>query len=251
MRMEQYLQCIDYTLWDGNSPLKNMLWKARRLHCLLQLLKKRFRRVKVNSIKDDRLLLKAIEKRFGRNAATKKTQRNILKQQYENFTTPSSETLDQTFDKLQKIMSQLEILGETISQEDVNQKLLRNDLEEIDLRWQMAMLTMRARRFLKKTGRRITMNGNESIGFDKSKVECYNCHKKGYFAREYRAPRNQDSRNREPTRRIMPIEETTSNALVSQCAGFGLMIGSDPSRKGPTNFALWLILNKFIVLLQL
>ncbi|GKD08158.1 ribonuclease H-like domain-containing protein, partial [Tanacetum coccineum] len=58
------------------------------------------------------------------------------------------------------------------------------DLEEMDLRWQMAMLTMRARRFLKNTGRKLTINGNESVGFDKSKVECYNCHKKGHFAKE-------------------------------------------------------------------
>ncbi|GKD48336.1 hypothetical protein Tco_1277312, partial [Tanacetum coccineum] len=59
-------------------------------------------------------------------ATTKKTQRNLLKQQYENFTTPSSEMLDQTFDRLQNLVSQLELLGETISQEDVNQKLLRS-----------------------------------------------------------------------------------------------------------------------------
>ncbi|GKC01713.1 ribonuclease H-like domain-containing protein [Tanacetum coccineum] len=54
----------------------------------------------------------------------------------------------------------------------------------MDLRWQMAMLTMRARRFLKNTGRKLTVNGNETIGFYKAKVECYNCHKKGHFARK-------------------------------------------------------------------
>ncbi|GJY07484.1 hypothetical protein Tco_0374538 [Tanacetum coccineum] len=58
------------------------------------------------------------QKRFGGNAATKKTQRNLLKQQYENFTAPSSETIDQTFNRLQKLVSQLEILSETLSQED-------------------------------------------------------------------------------------------------------------------------------------
>ncbi|GJR51873.1 hypothetical protein Tco_1402394 [Tanacetum coccineum] len=42
-----------------------------------------------------------------------------------------------------------------------------------------------------------------------------------HFARECRAPRNQDSKNKEPTRRTVPVEETTSNALVSQCDGFG------------------------------
>ncbi|GKC93679.1 ribonuclease H-like domain-containing protein [Tanacetum coccineum] len=81
-----------------------------------------------------------------------------------------------------------------------------DDLEEMDLRWQMAMLTMRARRFLKNIGKRITMNGNESISFDKSRVKCYNCHKRGQFARECRALRNQDNRNRESSRRSVPVE---------------------------------------------
>ncbi|GKD99401.1 hypothetical protein Tco_1387385, partial [Tanacetum coccineum] len=55
-----------------------------------------------------------------------KTQRNLLKQQYENFIAPSSEMLDKTFDRLQKFVSQLELLDENLSQEDVNQKSLRS-----------------------------------------------------------------------------------------------------------------------------
>ncbi|GKA79577.1 hypothetical protein Tco_0786173, partial [Tanacetum coccineum] len=82
--------------------------------------------LKFNFIKDAKKLLEAVEKRFGRNEATKKTQRNLLKQQYENFTAPSSEMLDQTFDRLQNLVSQLELLGEKISQENVNKKLLRS-----------------------------------------------------------------------------------------------------------------------------
>ncbi|GJQ89576.1 plastid delta12-fatty acid acetylenase [Tanacetum coccineum] len=100
------------------------------------------------------------------------------------------------------------------------QQLHPDDLKEMDLRWQMAMLTMRARRFLKNTRRKVTINGNETNVFDKSKVECYNCHKRGHFAKECRVPRNQDNRNKESSRRSMPVETTTFNALIS-CDGVG------------------------------
>nr|GFA44907.1 ribonuclease H-like domain-containing protein [Tanacetum cinerariifolium] len=61
-----------------------------------------------------------------------------------------------------------------------------DDLEEMNLKWQMAMLIVRARRFLQRTGRNLGANGPTSMGFDMSKVECYNCHMKGHFARECR-----------------------------------------------------------------
>ncbi|GJX49113.1 putative ribonuclease H-like domain-containing protein [Tanacetum coccineum] len=121
-----------------------------------------------------------------------------------------------------------------LAHEDLQQIHL-DDLEEIDLRWQMAMLTIRARRFLKNTGRKLTINGNEYVGFDKSKVECYNCHKKGYFAKECRAPRNQDYKNKESTRRIVPVETPTYTALVS-CDGLGGYDWSDQAEEGP-NYA--------------
>nr|GEV54986.1 hypothetical protein [Tanacetum cinerariifolium] len=91
---------------------------------------------------------------------------------------------------------------------------VENLSDAMDLRRNIAMLIIRARIFLKNTGRKLDMANKERIRFDKSKVECFNFHKGGHFTRECRAPRNQDSRNREPTRRTVPVEETTSNALV-------------------------------------
>ncbi|GJW67321.1 ribonuclease H-like domain-containing protein [Tanacetum coccineum] len=103
------------------------------------------------------------------------------------------------------------------------------------------MLTMRVKRFLKNTGRKLDMAKKERIRFDKSKVVCFNCHKRietGSLPRmECKAPKNQDNRNREPTRRTVPVEETTSNSLVSQYDGFGYD-WSDQAEEGPANFAL-------------
>ncbi|GJY77470.1 ribonuclease H-like domain-containing protein [Tanacetum coccineum] len=97
----------------------------------------------------------------------------------------------------------------------------------------MAMLTMRARRFLNKTGRKISANGSETIGFNKSKVECYNFHKRGHFERECMAPR--ENRNREPVRRNVTVETTETKALVAQ-DGLGYD-WSDQAEEGSINFA--------------
>ncbi|GJU14535.1 hypothetical protein Tco_1142501 [Tanacetum coccineum] len=139
MRIEQYFLMTDYALWEevivnGDSPQpkrtvdgvgktyppttaeeklarKNEL-KARGT--LLVALPNEHQ-LKFNSYKNAKSLMKEIEKRFGGNKESKKTQKTLLKQQYENFNGSSSEGLDQTYDRLQKLISQLEILGETIS----------------------------------------------------------------------------------------------------------------------------------------
>nr|GFC93349.1 ribonuclease H-like domain-containing protein [Tanacetum cinerariifolium] len=73
--------------------------------------------LKFNSHKDAKALMEAIEKRFGGNTEIKKVQKTILKQQFENFTGSNSESLDQIHDRLQKLVSQLEIHGVSLSQE--------------------------------------------------------------------------------------------------------------------------------------
>ncbi|GKC30410.1 hypothetical protein Tco_1037704 [Tanacetum coccineum] len=82
--------------------------------------------LKFHSYQDAKLLMEAIEKRYGGNKESKKVQRTLLKQQYEKFVALSSETMDQTFDRLQKLIIQLEIQGEVINHEDMNLKLLRS-----------------------------------------------------------------------------------------------------------------------------
>ncbi|GJU53980.1 ribonuclease H-like domain-containing protein [Tanacetum coccineum] len=168
---------------------------------------------------------------------------------YKDAKTLMQEVIEQTYERLQKLISQLEMHEiKTLSLDDLfnNLKAYESEVkgtsssttnshnvaflsssstnsttravdtaQGMDLRWNIAMLTIRVRRFLKNTRRKIDMANKERIGFDKSKVECFNFHKRGHFARECGAPRNQDSRFREPTRRTVPVEETTSNALVS------------------------------------
>nr|GFA64913.1 phytoalexin-deficient 4-2 protein [Tanacetum cinerariifolium] len=161
----------------------------------------------------------------------------------------SSESLDQIHDRLQKLISQLEILGVSLSQEDINLKFLRRlptdwrthtliwrnktDLEEqslddlFNILRSMRLNTnepisaavsvsavsakipvsalpnvdslIRARRFLQRTGRNLRANRPTSIGFDMSKVECYNCHKKGHFVRNCRSPKDTRRNDEEPT----------------------------------------------------
>nr|GEZ74860.1 hypothetical protein [Tanacetum cinerariifolium] len=58
----------------------------------------------------------------------------------------------------------------------------KDDIEEMDIKWSMALLSMRADKFWKKTGKKISIQGSDVAGFDKSKVECFNCHKMGHFS---------------------------------------------------------------------
>ncbi|GJW69023.1 ribonuclease H-like domain-containing protein [Tanacetum coccineum] len=83
-----------------------------------------------------------------------------------------------------------------LDHEDLEQ-LDEYDLEEMDLKWQVAMISMRMKKFYKKTGRKLQFDAKEPVGFDKTKVECYNCHKTGHFARECRIKGNQDNRRRD------------------------------------------------------
>ncbi|GJZ00376.1 hypothetical protein Tco_0517805 [Tanacetum coccineum] len=213
---------------------------------------------------DAKIMFAAIETRFRGNETTKKTQKTLLKQQYENFSASSTESLDSIFNRLQKIVSRLAILGVVITQEDLNSKILtslppewnthvvvwmnkaeietmsiddlynnfkiveqsvkksvgassgsqnlafmttpstsstndvntakpayevstvslnvntaspqqdleqihEDDLEAMDLKWMLSLLSMRATRYYQRTGKKIFINANDTAGYDKSK----------------------------------------------------------------------------------
>nr|GFA05925.1 ribonuclease H-like domain-containing protein [Tanacetum cinerariifolium]GFA06321.1 ribonuclease H-like domain-containing protein [Tanacetum cinerariifolium] len=311
MQIEQYFLMTDYSLWEvilnGDSPIPTSVIDGVIQHVAHTTAEQRLARknelkargillmalpdkhlLKFNIHKDARTLMEAIKKSFCGNKETKKVQKALLKQQYENFTGLSSKSLDQIHDRLQKLISQLEILGESLSQEDINLnlkiyeakvksssstspttqniafvssqntdttnesvsvvvsvfvaslKVSVSALPNVDtLSNVMAMRTIRARRFLQRTGRNIEANETTSLGFDVSKVECYNCHRKGNFAREYRSPK--DIRRNVPVeaqRRNVPLETSTSNALVSQYDGVGSYDWSFQAEEEPTNYAL-------------
>nr|GEW54706.1 hypothetical protein [Tanacetum cinerariifolium] len=112
-----------------------------------------------------------------------------------------------------------------------------DDLEEMDLKWQVAMLTMRVKRFIKKTERKLDLNGKDTVGFDKTKVECYNYHRRGHFAKECRAPRNHGNRNKDAPTRNAPVNTPTTNALVVQ-DGIGGYDWSFQAEEELTKFSL-------------
>ncbi|GJW72908.1 putative ribonuclease H-like domain-containing protein [Tanacetum coccineum] len=190
---------------------------------LMQAIEKRFREIETLSLDDLFKNLKAYESKVKGTSSLTTNSHNVA---FLSSSSTNSET--RAVNTAQGV--------NTASTQDL-QQIHSDDLDEMDLRWNISMLNMRVRRFLKNTGRKLDMANKERIGFAKSKVECFNCHKRGHFARECRAPKNQDSKNRKPTRRTVPVEETTSNALVSQCDSFGYD-WSNQAEEGPTNFAL-------------
>ncbi|GJV86104.1 putative ribonuclease H-like domain-containing protein [Tanacetum coccineum] len=333
IRIKQYFQIQDYALWEviengnswvpipvttppesGTSTTTKMTVPATieektckkndvKARSLLLMALSNEHQLTFNQYVDAQSVFAAFKARFRSNEATKKTQKALLKQQYENFSASSSELLDSIFNRLQKPISRLAILGVVTPPKDLNVKFLRSlpsewdthvvvwmnkpdfdtmglddlynnfkiveqkvkksagasnddknlafvttsdasntnnintvnpevstattkvntanteistasfsdatvyaflstqpkgsqlvhedleqlhddDLEEMDLKWNMALLSMRARKFYQRTRRKIIIDGSNTAGYDKSKVECFNCHKMGHFARE-------------------------------------------------------------------
>ncbi|GJU59233.1 ribonuclease H-like domain-containing protein [Tanacetum coccineum] len=138
-------------------------------------------------------------------------------------TTSSSVSTDRTLDSATNL-SDATIYAFLANQPNGSQlvhegleQIHEDDLEEMDLKWQFALLSMRARKYYQRTRKKITINRSDTAGYDKSKVECFNCHKMGYFARESRNPRSQESRprNQDSSRRTVNMEDTSFKAMMA------------------------------------
>ncbi|GJY36064.1 putative ribonuclease H-like domain-containing protein [Tanacetum coccineum] len=290
MRIEQYFLMIDYSLWEviknDNKVLKRTVGETEQEYEPTTAEEKQDRRnemkargtllmglpnkdqLKFHSYKDAKLLMEAIEKKYGGNKESKKFQRTLLKQQYENFAGLSSEIMDKLLigssntsqnpqnvafvssnstnstneaDNTAHGVSDAHTQSNPTSRDNLSDADLEQidpvDLEEMDLQYEMAMLTIKARRFIKRTDKKLDVNG-QRVGFNRSKVECYNFHKYGHFARECRSPRNQENRGREINRRTVTVETPTENALVAQDGIGGYDWSYQAGEKHPTNFVL-------------
>ncbi|GJW12512.1 putative ribonuclease H-like domain-containing protein, partial [Tanacetum coccineum] len=267
---------------------------------------------------DARDIWNAVKARFGGNAESKKMRKSMLKQEFSEFRISESEGLHKGYDRMQKILSQLNQLKAKPDDEDINLKFLRElltfddlyyklktleidikgysthslsqspnhsafvsttstskkmlyaespsfssstysapssskarshnsgnvlqdvlhsfvaksepeqqvayedfeqidklDLEEMDIKWQMAMLSVRVNKFKKKVGRKIEFDKKEAARFNKKAVRCYKCLQKGHFARECRTQQGNEKRYSSFKIQELGKKEAATKALMS------------------------------------
>nr|GEU66304.1 xylulose kinase-1 [Tanacetum cinerariifolium] len=182
---------------------------------------------KFHKMADANEIWEAIKSRFGGNDESKKMQKYLLKQQFEGFSVSTLEGLHKGYDRFQTLLSQLEIHGvglDTLSFDDLynNLRVFERDVKgtTISLSSNTQNVTFVSTDNTSSTN---DFDNKDPVGFDKTKVECFNCHKIGHFARDRRAKGNQDNRRRDVgyngnkardnSRR--PVYQDDSKALVT------------------------------------
>ncbi|KAI3746473.1 hypothetical protein L6452_08907 [Arctium lappa] len=180
IRIRQYILLTDYSIWDiiengpseagkigpdgkrpppktdGERKIRQTEMKA--LSTLLLAIPNEYQHQFCNCT-DAQIFWNALEKRFAGTKSIKRNQRDVLKQQYENFTSSKNESMTQTFDRFNKLIGELATVGVKMEQDDINRNHSNNslinddldqlhpdDLEEMDIKWQMAMLSMRVKK---------------------------------------------------------------------------------------------------------
>ncbi|GJV49874.1 putative ribonuclease H-like domain-containing protein [Tanacetum coccineum] len=128
--------------------------------------------------------------------------------------------------------------GSNVLHQDL-EKIHEDDLEAKDLKWQLSLLSVRAKKYYQMTGKKIFINANDTVRYDKSKVECYNCHKLRHFARECRAPRSKEGqfRNQDITKKQRNNKDTSLKAMLA-IDGVGFDWSDMAEEQVQTNMAL-------------
>ncbi|GKB23083.1 retrovirus-related pol polyprotein from transposon TNT 1-94 [Tanacetum coccineum] len=251
--IKQYFQIQDYALWEvienGNSWVLVPHTSQENGIIVTKMFTPAIVEEKTNKKNN-------VKARDSEVMQLTRNQKTTLKQQYENFSATSVESLDSIFNRLQKIvivwMNKPKV--ETMSIDDlynnfkiVEQKVKKtvgtifsgqnlafvtapsssstndantacpqdldaiheDDLEAIDLKWQLSLLSVRAKKYYQRTGKKIFINANNIAGYD--------CQKLGHFARECRAPRSKECqfRNQDNTRKQGNNEDTSSKAMLA------------------------------------
>nr|GEW68632.1 ribonuclease H-like domain-containing protein [Tanacetum cinerariifolium] len=312
IRIEQYFLMTNYSLWEvilnGDSPIptrvvEGVLQPVAPTTAEQRLAKKNEpkargtllmalpdkHQLKFNSYKDAKTLMEAIEKRFGRNTETKKVQKTLLKQQFENFIGSSSEGLDQIHDRLQKLTHTL-IWRNKADLEQQSLDDLFNTLKIYETEVKQSSFSGTASQNLAFVSSTHTDSTTDPVSaatsvfaacvkFPASPLPNVDSlrkdillgsvglpripeglvqlsHKeglsqKGHFARECRSPK--DSRRpgaAEPQRRTIRVETLTSSALVSQCDGTRTMIGAIKQRRSMQTLLLWIFHQTHLLIIR-
>ncbi|GJX81418.1 hypothetical protein Tco_0330899 [Tanacetum coccineum] len=240
IRIEQYFLMTNYSIWEviKNEEKQDKRNEIKARATLLMALPNKDQ-LKFHSYQDAKLLMEAMEKRYGGNKESKKLLRSLPSEWkthaliWRNKVEIETISLDNLYNNLKIYEPELTGSSSTsqnsqnvafVSSNSTNSTNNTNKADntaygvKMDLQWEMAMLTIRDRRFIKRTGRKLDING-QRVGFDKF-------------------PRNQENKGRENNTRIVTVETPTQYALIAQDGIGGYDWSYQAEEEHPTNFTL-------------